>query len=233
MPRQQPSIARQVNPNNPYTTSSAGGEGPKTRGTKGGNGAWKKKRARHTRTSLKNGTGTAEVFDQTTAGRIERQKKFLKGLAEFGTIRAGCREADVDRRTYYNWIESHAEFKEAVEHALEEAVDDLEEVGLKRAKDKSDLLIMFFLKRFRPQYRDNYKAAVGKPEEEELQARSHEDVSKRLDILAQRQAEKLLTEGSKGSESNVEIQRSHEDVEDEDPDETSDFEVIPIRRKRA
>ena len=202
---------------------------PVKAGTAGGNGAWAKKRARHTRTFSKKGDGVVPAFDQTPEGRKKRQATFIEALSEHGTVRAACRAADIERVTYYKWIKEFPEFKEACEASIENFVDDLEEQGFLRAKDKSDLLLMFHLKRFRPQYRDNYREPQGKAEEEEARQVAREDVQKKLDILAERRMERLVTEGSKGKLKLEKAEESEDEVEDEDPD----VEVVVKRSRRA
>lgn len=82
---------------------------------------------------------------------------FFEGFIELGTVAAGCRNAGISRFQYYRWLEKYPEFKEQMEAAFEIVADDLEEEALTRAKAKSDLLLIFTLKKFKPQYRDNYK----------------------------------------------------------------------------
>lgn len=166
-------------------------------------------------------------LDLSHEGMLRRHGVFLEALAEFGTIRSACDAADVSRRVYYDWIARYPDFKQAAEDAMERNTDELEEVAQDRAKDKSDLLLMFLLKKRRPEYRDNYQAPVGKPEEEEQQEVSRVEVEKKLKVLAERRIERIA--GSSGSKEIV-VSRS-DDVGDEDEDEEPDVEVIPIRRK--
>jgi hypothetical protein len=169
--------------------------------------------------------------DQTPEGRAKRQDRFLDGLIEFGTIAAGCRAADIARQTYYEWIKLFPDFKEACEIAFETHIEDLEEVAHIRAADKSDLLLMFALKKLRPEYRDTYRAPVGKPEEEEQELVSKEEITKKLNVLAERRIERIKgSVGSKPKEgTEIEVRRSHEEVVEEDD---SDYDVIPLKSRR-
>lgn len=177
------------------------GQGPPTAGKPGGNGAWsKKRRAKKVEVveeTENEGAITSHVttktrlvlHDMTPAGKLKRQEQFLEGLIEFGTIRAGCRAAEVDRPTYYRWIEQDPDFKAAVEYTFEDHADDLEQEAYRRAKEKSDLLLMFAIKRFRPAFRDNYKGAEGGKAGDEAmkQKTAAAQVQSRLAALRKRQ----------------------------------------------
>lgn len=191
-------------------------------GEPGGNGAWTKKQARkaaakRTHVSdqkdfqhdISHATEATTPFNQTPEGKLERQKLFIEGLIERGTIAAGCRHADIDRKTYYNWIQAGGDFKEAVEAAFEIVADDLEEAGYERAKEKSDILLIFLLKGLRPKFRDNFKEGGGqKPEEEvEKQRVASESVRTRLEALRKRRG---LPNPS--SPSNLQVSKT-EDIE--------------------
>jgi hypothetical protein len=98
--------------------------------------------------------------------------RFLKHFGRSGNIRAACEVAGIDRHTYYTWRREDPEFDRACEHAHEDALDSLEEVGWERARESSDLLLMFFLKAGRPaQYRERSQIDVyAKMTREELLA---------------------------------------------------------------
>lgn len=201
-------------PGHPNLKRNHKGQAPPTAGTKGGNGAWSKKSravaakramleravaAQTHEVAEKGDTGVASPFEQlrlldlTPQGRLDRQQKFLQSYLEFGTVTAGCRGAGVSRRQYYHWLEKYPDFKEAVDVALEGHVDDLEEAARTRAKEKSDLLMIFLLKRHRPEFRDSHQVPGGsgaegsKPQEqEEAEAAAAETVKSRLNSLRAR-----------------------------------------------
>jgi hypothetical protein len=153
-----------------------------------------------------------DPFDHTPEARIRRQEICLLGIQEFGTIKAGLRLANVDRATYFDWIEKFPEFKLKVEHAFMDVADDLEEEVFRRGKDKSDPLLMFAVRRFKPEYRDTYKPQeTGDEEEERLRkAQASELVRTRLKTLVERRSANLAlpSPGSKESE------ESEDDVEE-------------------
>lgn len=81
---------------------------------------------------------------------------WLEAFGEYGTVYHACKAAGVGRSTVYRHRESDAEFAEAWAAVEEDVSDDLEQEAARRAKDGSDVLMIFLLKARRPQkYRDN------------------------------------------------------------------------------
>lgn len=81
---------------------------------------------------------------------------WLEAFGEYGTVYHACKAAGVGRSTVYRHRESDAEFAEAWAAAEEDVSDGLEQEAARRAKDGSDVLLIFLLKARRPQkYRDN------------------------------------------------------------------------------
>jgi hypothetical protein len=106
------------------------------------------------------------------------QKRFLQTFAEVGTIREACRQANVGRRTHYDWMEDPA-YRAAFEDAKEDAVDGLVEECRRRARDGveepvfylgqqvgairkySDSMLMFLIRGWRPDtYREQWKGEL-------------------------------------------------------------------------
>ena len=86
------------------------------------------------------------------------QTRFLDKLKEVGNIRLACLAADIDRSTAYRTRQRDEDFAVAWADALQEGVDRLEEEAWKRAKSKSDLLMIFLLKAHRPElYHDKIR----------------------------------------------------------------------------
>lgn len=87
--------------------------------------------------------------------------KFLAALRGGNTVTQAATASGIPRRTLYDLRDRDAEFAEAWEDAQEAAVDVLESEVRKRALDPdykwSHLMLMFMLKRFRPEYKENYK----------------------------------------------------------------------------
>jgi hypothetical protein len=66
-------------------------------------------------------------------------------------ISAACERAVVSRATYYRRRDSDQEFARAVVDAFEDFADGLELTAVKRAKRKSDALLIFLLKGAKPE----------------------------------------------------------------------------------
>lgn len=98
--------------------------------------------------------------------------------ADVGTIREACRQANIGRRTHYDWLEDPA-YRAAFEDAKEDAVDGLVEECRRRARDGveepifylgqqvgavrkySDPMLMFLVRGWRPeQYREQWKGEL-------------------------------------------------------------------------
>lgn len=73
--------------------------------------------------------------------------------------------------------------------------DDLEETAAERAKDKSDLLMMFLLKKRRPEFRDNFKGEAPEKVKPATESSARLEIDRRLNNLADRSKEvpKLVT----------------------------------------
>ena len=81
--------------------------------------------------------------------------KFIEVLSNSANVRAACRAAGIDRTTAYRHRARNAAFAEEWDSALKEAGEILEAVAWQRAKEKSDLLLIFLLKALMPEkYRE-------------------------------------------------------------------------------
>jgi hypothetical protein len=98
---------------------------------------------------------------------------FLAALEASGNVSAAARRAATHRCTAYRHRQADPEFRAAWDEALEVAMDDMEAEARRRAVDGwdepvfyegkvcghirkySDALIMFLLKAYRPEFRDN------------------------------------------------------------------------------
>jgi hypothetical protein len=115
---------------------------------------------------------------------------FLAAYAEWGNVTAGCRAARIPRRTYYEWLAKDHEFAKAVDAVREEVLDDLEQEMFKRAREKSDLLMIFTLKHNRDRYREAPRVEVAlKPIAPVDYENAKAELLKRLAQIATRRAE--------------------------------------------
>ena len=82
----------------------------------------------------------------------ERQRaKFLLALAQGWSVTKAAKAGGIPRQTAYNWREADEAFARAWDDAIEAGTDMLEDVAIKRAKAKSDTLLIFSLKARRPE----------------------------------------------------------------------------------
>jgi hypothetical protein len=115
---------------------------------------------------------------------------FLTAYAEWGNVTTGCRVAGIPRRSFYDWIARDDAFAKAVDATREEVMDDLEQEMFKRAREKSDLLMIFTLKHNRDRYRESPRVEVAvKASAPVDHENAKAELLKRLAQIATRQAE--------------------------------------------
>ncbi|KKM92399.1 hypothetical protein LCGC14_1218870 [marine sediment metagenome] len=101
----------------------------------------------------------------TAKQRVTKKKALLKAFEEYGTISHACEEADIGRTTVYAWIKKSPKFAKKVEDARKVVGESLEKEAITRAKDGSDILLIFLLKGIYPgKYRDTAKVEVSGPD---------------------------------------------------------------------
>lgn len=89
---------------------------------------------------------------------MAREKaRALAALAEGATIAEAAKAAGIHRQTLLRWRQSDEAFAVQVADAIEAGTDVLEDEARRRALDKSDILLMFLLKKRRPEFRDSYR----------------------------------------------------------------------------
>lgn len=76
-----------------------------------------------------------------------KKKNFLQAYRQsMGVIKTACNEAQISRQTFYNWIESDEEFRQAVEDVNEETIDFAENALKKRIAEGDTTATIFYLK---------------------------------------------------------------------------------------
>lgn len=81
----------------------------------------------------------------------DKQKaRVLVSLAMGLSITGACEHAGLSRRTHQRWCTEDDAYRAAVDEAMEAGIDTLEDVAVKRARAKSDNLLMFLLRARRP-----------------------------------------------------------------------------------
>jgi hypothetical protein len=84
--------------------------------------------------------------------------KFIQALTDGTQVNEAATVAGISVRTAYNHRQSDEDFALDWADAIEAGTQELERVAIQRAKDKSDVLLIFLLKARRPDvYRDNVK----------------------------------------------------------------------------
>ncbi len=93
-----------------------------------------------------------------------KKAKFLASLTLGNSVKDAAAYAGIHRRTAYDWRDQDSGFRGAWEDALEESVEQLEDEVRTRALDRTDrnshILLMFLLKKHKPEYRENHKREV-------------------------------------------------------------------------
>jgi hypothetical protein len=87
------------------------------------------------------------LTDDALATLDHRKRLLLQALVlSKGIISSACQSAAVPRRTFYNWIESDPEFRDAYEDIVEGSLDFVESKLLDRIEAGSERAICFFLR---------------------------------------------------------------------------------------
>ena len=103
---------------------------------------------------------------------------------------AGCRTAGIPRRSYYDWLTKDEAFAKAVDATREEVLDNLEEEMFKRAREKSDLLMIYTLKHNRDRYRETPRIeVVASPNPLLVYENAKAELMKRLEQMEKRRQE--------------------------------------------
>jgi transposase-like protein len=73
--------------------------------------------------------------------------RFIEILTkQAGNVAGACRAMNINRRTYYNWMEKHEDFKGVVLDITEALIDDAESQLQKLIGDGNVVAILFYLK---------------------------------------------------------------------------------------
>jgi hypothetical protein len=155
-----------------------------------------------------NRTGRGTVGAVGRVGQAKRRAMFLDAYARCGTIWHAAQEAGIHRNTHYSWLANDADYAEAFAEAEERAIEALEREVRRRAVEGvdepvfykgeqcgtirrySDTLLIFALKRFRPEYREHHRVQVdASVTHHDASALERERVREMLTKLAERERE--------------------------------------------
>lgn len=105
-----------------------------------------------------------DVKPSSHSANTSKKLTFLMNLAGGKSVKLAAETAGINRRTVYDWRDQDAEFARAWEDAISGSVEVLEDEVRDRALDRADknshILLMFLVKRHRPEYRENYKTEI-------------------------------------------------------------------------
>lgn len=75
------------------------------------------------------------------------KENFVKVFRQsMGIVKYACEAVKISRQTYYNWYNSDAEFKQAVEDVNEESIDFAENALRKKIAEGDTTATIFYLK---------------------------------------------------------------------------------------
>ena len=76
-----------------------------------------------------------------------RQRTWLEAFkANLFNVTEACKKVEIDRSTYYRWLENDPDFVQAVQDAREEKIDFIEDQLLERISSGDTTAIIFALK---------------------------------------------------------------------------------------
>jgi hypothetical protein len=86
-----------------------------------------------------------------------KKDKFIEFYARDevrGNVSTSCAATGISRQTYYNWLEKDERFRNIIKEKKMAMCDDMEQVLISRAVDKSDTALIYWLKYNHPQYKE-------------------------------------------------------------------------------
>lgn len=71
-----------------------------------------------------------------------------------GNVSMSCAGVNISRQTYYNWLENDKKFRKIIANLKLKLCDDMEQILIKRAVEKSDTALIYWLKYNHQQYKE-------------------------------------------------------------------------------
>jgi len=126
----------------------------------------------------------------------------LAAYATNGNVSDSARAADIDRATHYGWLKDDPEYAALFADAKEDAIEAMESTARARARESSDVLMIFLLKSLRPAvYRDNYSiehsGPAGKPIEIENRQSAQKFLTNPAALKLALEADRLTREAAR------------------------------------
>ena len=88
---------------------------------------------------------------------VEVKDKFVEIFSQDevrGNVSVSCDAVGISRQTYYDWLEKDEKFRKEIYEAKLRMMDDMEQVLVARAVDKSDTALIYWLKYNHPKYKE-------------------------------------------------------------------------------
>ncbi|MBU1754979.1 hypothetical protein KKH81_01720 [Patescibacteria group bacterium] len=127
---------------------------------------------------------------------------FLDHLRKVPIVQVACEKVGVSRNSVYRWKNEDAEFRKAMETALgegEELINDMSESQLiSMIRDKNWNAISFWLRKRSPKFKDRIEVQVA-PTQEELTPEQEETVREALRLASMDSITSPITETSHGT----------------------------------
>ena len=92
---------------------------------------------------------------------VKRMVVYIASYVNFGTVEIADSMVSLSTKVRLDWMDACPAFSKAITESRELIADELESVAIERAKAKSDTLLMFLLKAYRPErFRDRVDSNV-------------------------------------------------------------------------
>lgn len=96
--------------------------------------------------------------NETSIDKLDTKKaRFIECYSKpeiQGNISVSCDAVGIVRQTYYLWLEKDENFKQLMYEAKMKMCDEMEQVLIARAVEKSDTALIYWLKYNHPQYKE-------------------------------------------------------------------------------
>jgi hypothetical protein len=99
----------------------------------------------------------------TSIGKFDTKKRFIDFYSRpevQGNISTTCDAVSINRQTYYNWLEKDENFRDLMKEAKMRMCDEMEQVLISRAVEKSDTALIYWLKYNHPQYKEGPQVLI-------------------------------------------------------------------------
>ena len=96
-------------------------------------------------------------MSKTSIDTLDTKKRFIEFYSRpeiQGNISMTCDAVGIVRQTYYLWLEKDGKFRETMKEAKMRMCDEMEQVLISRAVEKSDTALIYWLKYNHPQYKE-------------------------------------------------------------------------------